>query len=84
MNPYSDMSNKYNCWPMRMIIYNLSLWLCLRKKFMMLIMLTSRPKQPDNDIDIFFDPLIDDLKLLKKKELNDYYKLKLYHSYKFD
>lgn len=67
MSPYSDMNSKYNCWPMRMIIYNLSLWLCLRRKFTMLTMLTSRPKQPDNDIGIFLDPLINDLKLLKKK-----------------
>ena len=36
----------------------------MKRKFMMLTLLISGPKQPGNDIDIFLQPLIDDLKML--------------------
>ena len=36
----------------------------MKRKFMMLSLLISSPKQSGRDIDIFFAPLIDDLKLL--------------------
>ncbi|KAA0041709.1 transposase [Cucumis melo var. makuwa] len=28
INPYSDMSSKYSCWPVMTVIYNLPPWLC--------------------------------------------------------
>ncbi|KAL0546158.1 hypothetical protein IC582_016064 [Cucumis melo] len=58
------MSSKYNCWPVVMVIYNLPPWLCMKRKFMMLSILISGPKQPGDDIGIYLEPLIDDLKLL--------------------
>ncbi|KAA0053557.1 hypothetical protein E6C27_scaffold190G001230 [Cucumis melo var. makuwa] len=64
INPYSDMSSKYSCWPVVMVIYNLSPWLRVKRKFMMLSILISGPKQPGDDIRIYLEPLIDDLKLL--------------------
>ena len=44
--------------------YNLPPWLCVKRKFMMLTLLISGPKQPGNDIDVYLAPLIDDLRLL--------------------
>ncbi|KAL4021144.1 hypothetical protein IC575_019935 [Cucumis melo] len=41
INPYSDMSSKYSCWPVVMVIYNLPPWLCMKRKFMMLSILIS-------------------------------------------
>ncbi|KAL0534179.1 hypothetical protein IC582_028463 [Cucumis melo] len=64
INPYSDMSSKYSCWPVVMVIYNLSPWLCMKRKFMMLSILIFSPKKPGDDIGIYLEPLIDDLKLL--------------------
>ncbi|KAA0043052.1 transposase [Cucumis melo var. makuwa] len=64
INPYSDMSSKYSCWPVVMVIYNIPPWLCMKRKFMMLSILISGPKQPGDDIRIYLEPLIDDLKLL--------------------
>ncbi|KAL0549285.1 hypothetical protein IC582_013766 [Cucumis melo] len=64
INPYSDMSSKNSCWPVVMVIYNLTPWLCMKRKFMMLSILISGPKQPGDDIGIYLEPLIDDLKLL--------------------
>ncbi|XP_062010312.1 uncharacterized protein LOC133726719 [Rosa rugosa] len=64
INPHSSLSSRYSCWPVIMVNYNLPPWLCMKRKFMMLTMLISGPKQPGNDIDIYLAPLIDDLKTL--------------------
>ncbi|PNX72846.1 hypothetical protein L195_g028743, partial [Trifolium pratense] len=47
-----------------LLIYNLPPWLCMKRKFVMLTMLISGPRQPGNDIDIYLAPLIEDLKLM--------------------
>ncbi|XP_073120575.1 uncharacterized protein [Henckelia pumila] len=64
INPHSLMSSAYSCWPVVMITYNLPPWLCMKRKFMMLTLLISGPKQPGNDIDVYLAPLVDDLKCL--------------------
>jgi hypothetical protein len=61
INPHSSMSSRYSCWPVILVTYNLPPWLCMKRKFMMLTLLISGPKQPGNDIDIYLEPLIDDL-----------------------
>ena len=64
INPFSNMSSSYSCWPVILCIYNLPPWLCMKRRFTMLTLLISGPKQPGNDIDIYLEPLIDDLKVL--------------------
>jgi hypothetical protein len=63
-NPHSSLSSKYSCWPVILVSYNLPPWLCMKRKYMMLTLLISGPKQPGNDIDVCLQPLIDDLKIL--------------------
>ncbi|KAL6129740.1 hypothetical protein ACLB2K_073089 [Fragaria x ananassa] len=63
-NPYGAVNSKYSCWPVILITYNLPPWLCMKRKYMMLILLISGPKQPKNDIDVYLQPLVDDLKVL--------------------
>ncbi|CAL9024339.1 unnamed protein product [Prunus brigantina] len=63
-NPHSSLSSRYSCWPVILVTYNLLPWLCMKRKFMMLTLLISGPKQPGNDIDVYLEPLIDDLKSL--------------------
>ncbi|KAL6219906.1 hypothetical protein ACLB2K_007664 [Fragaria x ananassa] len=63
-NPYRSLSSKYSCWPVVLVMYNLPPWLCMKRKHMMLTLLIARPKQPGNDIDVYLQPLIDDLKKL--------------------
>ncbi|KAI5350203.1 hypothetical protein L3X38_003094 [Prunus dulcis] len=60
-NPHSSLSSRYSCWPVILVTYNLPPWLCMKRKFMMLTLLISDPKQPGNDIDVYLEPLIDDL-----------------------
>ncbi|KAK9206706.1 hypothetical protein WN943_016985 [Citrus x changshan-huyou] len=64
INPHSSLSSRYSCWPVILVTYNLPPWLCVKRKFMMLTLLISGPKQPGNDIDVYLAPLIDDLRLL--------------------
>jgi len=64
MNPFGNLSTNHNCWPVILFIYNLSPGLCMKRKYMMLSMMISGPKQPRNDIDVYLNPLVEDLKLL--------------------
>jgi len=64
INPFGNLSTNYNCWPVILFIYNLSPGLCMKRKYMMLSMMISGPKQPGNDIDVYLNPLIEDMKLL--------------------
>ena len=63
-NPYSMKSSQHSCWPVILVTYNLPPWLCMKRKYMMLTLLISGPKQPGNDIDVYLQPLIHDLKKL--------------------
>ncbi|KAL0544362.1 hypothetical protein IC582_019476 [Cucumis melo] len=72
VNPHGDMSSKYSCWPIVMVIYNLPPWLCMKRKYMMLSMLISGPKQLGDDIGTYLAPLIKDLKLLWKNGVECY------------
>ncbi|CAL8174556.1 unnamed protein product [Prunus armeniaca] len=62
--PPSSLSSRYSCWTVILVTYNLPPWLCMKRKFMMFTLLISGPKQPGNDINVYLEPLIDDLKSL--------------------
>ena len=62
--PHSSMTSKHSSWSVLTITYNLPPWLCMKRKFMMLYLLISRPRQPSNDIDAYLAPLVNDLKTL--------------------
>ena len=64
MNPFGNLSTNHSSWPVLLVIYNLPPWLCMKRKYLILSMMISGPKQPGNDIDVYLGPLIEDLKLL--------------------
>ncbi|XP_074283940.1 uncharacterized protein LOC141608493 [Silene latifolia] len=64
MNPFGNLSSQWSTWPVLLTIYNLPPWLCMKRKYLMMSLLISGPRQPGNDIDVYLEPLIDDLKLL--------------------
>jgi hypothetical protein len=76
MNPFGNMSTSHSTWPVVLSIYNLPPWLCNKRKYIMLSILISGPKQPGNDIDVYLRPLVDDLKKLWSEgvEVWDQYK----------
>ena len=68
MNPYGEFGSAHSTWPVTLCMFNLPPWLCLKRKFIMMPVLIEGPKEPGNDIDVFLQPLMDDLLLLWKEE----------------
>nr|GEV64854.1 hypothetical protein [Tanacetum cinerariifolium] len=61
-NPFGNLSQSYNMWPMILTTYNLPLWLCMKENSFMLMLLIPGPKSPGKDIFVYLRPLINDLK----------------------
>ncbi|KAL0313050.1 UNVERIFIED_CONTAM: hypothetical protein Sradi_5704300 [Sesamum radiatum] len=61
-NPFGIMSTFYNIWPVILVLYNLVSWMCMKDPFLLLAMLIPGPKSPGNNIDVYLQPLIDELK----------------------
>ncbi|KAL6658573.1 hypothetical protein ACP70R_004159 [Stipagrostis hirtigluma subsp. patula] len=64
MNPFGDLSSQHSTWPVILTMYNLPPWLCHKRKYLMLAILIQGPKQPGNDIDVFLEPLLEDMATL--------------------
>lgn len=67
MNPFGNMSTNHSSWHVLLMIYNISHWLCMKRKYMMLSMMISRSRQPGNNIYVYLSSLIGYLKLLWDK-----------------
>lgn len=63
-NPFGDRNSQYSCWPVTLVAYNLPPSLCMAKEHLLLTLLIPGPKQPGNNIDVYLEPLIEDLKEL--------------------
>jgi len=63
-NPFGMISTTYTTWPMIINPYNLPPWLCKKQPYWMMSMLVLGPKSLGNNIDVYFRPLIDELKEL--------------------
>jgi len=66
VNPFGNQSSTHSTWPVVLSILNLPPWLCKKRKYLMLTILVSGPKQAGDRIDVYFRPLVDDLKKLWK------------------
>lgn len=60
-NPLDMKNSHYSCWPVQLVNYNLPPDLCMKKENIRLTLLILGPHQPGNSIDIYLEPLIDDL-----------------------
>ncbi|KAG8472230.1 hypothetical protein CXB51_034470 [Gossypium anomalum] len=63
-NPFKIMSTSYSTWPVVLVPYNLPLWICMKQSSFILSMIILGEKGPGNDIDIYLQPLIKELKQL--------------------
>jgi hypothetical protein len=61
INPFREQSSSHSTWPVTRCIYNLPPWLCMKRKFIMMLVLIEGPKQPGNDIDVYLRPLVEEL-----------------------
>ncbi|XP_012827605.1 PREDICTED: uncharacterized protein LOC105948893 isoform X2 [Erythranthe guttata] len=71
-NPFGTMSNSYNMWPVIIIPYNLPPWKCMKKSYFIMSLLIPGPHQPGKDIDIYLQPLVDELKDLWNEGVQTY------------
>ncbi|XP_020271957.1 uncharacterized protein LOC109847122 [Asparagus officinalis] len=63
-NPFGIMSSGWSTWPVVLTPYNLPPWLCMKQPYMILSLLIPGKHAPGNDIDVFLEPLINELKQL--------------------
>ena len=63
-NPFRTMSISYSTWPVVLMAYNMPPWMCMKPEYCMLSFLIPGPRSPGNDIDIYLQPLIEELKEL--------------------
>ncbi|GJZ85542.1 hypothetical protein Tco_0650881, partial [Tanacetum coccineum] len=61
-SPNSSCSNPYTCWPVFISVYNLPPWMALKESYVQLTLLIPGRKIPDQIIDVFLRPLIDEMK----------------------
>ena len=71
-NHFGNMNNNYSMWPVTLISYNLLPWLIMKKPYFTLSLLIPSPHQPENDIDIYLKPLVDELKELWEEGVDTY------------
>ncbi|XP_077247212.1 uncharacterized protein LOC143886926 [Tasmannia lanceolata] len=71
-NPFRTMSIAHSTWPVVLIPYNLPPWMCMKQPYMMLSLLIPGPSSPGNDIDVYLQPLIEELKELWVSGLQTY------------
>jgi hypothetical protein len=71
-NPFGNMSTTYSMWPVVITPYNLPPWRCMKAPFMILSLLIPGPGAPGNDIDVYLQPLVDDLHELWNEGVSTY------------
>ncbi|XP_077232767.1 uncharacterized protein LOC143871132 isoform X2 [Tasmannia lanceolata] len=71
-NPFRTMSIAHSTWPVILMPYNLPPWMCMKQPYMMLSLLNPGPSAPGNDIDVYLQPLIEELKELWEDGLQTY------------
>ncbi|XP_042958053.1 uncharacterized protein LOC122293566 [Carya illinoinensis] len=60
-NPFNNLAKPYSIWPVILVPYNLPPWLCMKDMFFRTSLIIPGPKSLGNDIDVYLQPLIDEL-----------------------
>ncbi|XP_045833662.1 uncharacterized protein LOC123924740 [Trifolium pratense] len=63
-SPFNISGKPYSCWPVIVTPYNLPPSMCMKEEYLFLTLIIPGPKNPKGKIDVFLQPLIDELKLL--------------------
>lgn len=71
-NPFKTMNVSHSTWPVILIPYNLPPGDCMKKSHLMLSLLVPGPTEPGNNLDIYLQPLIAELKELFEFGINTY------------
>ncbi|KAL8156692.1 hypothetical protein AgCh_001698 [Apium graveolens] len=63
-NPFGTMSGSHSTWPVVVLNYNLPPWLNMKPENLILSTLIPGPTDPGNSIDVYLQPLVEELKEL--------------------
>ena len=66
------MSNAHRTWPVILVPYNLPPWKCMKTPFTIMSLLIHSRKAPTRDIDLYLQPLIEELKKLWTDGIDTY------------
>ena len=58
------MSIAHSTWPVVLVNYNLSPWIFMKPEYLSLCLIIPGPKSPGQDIDVYMQPLVKELKEL--------------------
>jgi hypothetical protein len=61
MNPFGENRTVHSTWLVILMMYNIPIWLCHKRKYLMLSILIQGPKQAGIDIAMFLEPLKEDM-----------------------
>jgi hypothetical protein len=61
MNPFGENRIVHSTWPVILAMYNLPTWLYHKRKYLILSILIQGLKQAGIDIDVFLEPLMEDM-----------------------
>jgi hypothetical protein len=64
MNPFNERMSDCSTWPMILTMYNIPTYLCQKRKYILLTILIFGPKQLGIDIDVFLEPLMQEMERL--------------------
>ncbi|KAH7833075.1 hypothetical protein Vadar_002868 [Vaccinium darrowii] len=65
-NPFGMMNVSHSTWPAVLMPYNLPPWMCKKQPYFMFSLLIPDRSTPENNIDIYLQPLIEELKELRE------------------
>ena len=71
-NPFRTLSSTHSTWPVVLMVYNLPPWMSMKPDYFMLSLLIPGPQSPGNDIDVYLQPLIEELKELWESGVETY------------
>ncbi|XP_004488866.1 uncharacterized protein [Cicer arietinum] len=63
-NPFRTMNVSHSTWPVLLIPYIFPPWCCMKAEYSMLSLLIPGPQSPGNNVDVYLQPLIEELKVL--------------------
>ena len=61
---FGQAGQQYSSWRVILTPYNLPPWLCMKEQFMLLTVLIPGPRNPKDKLNVFLQPLIDELNQL--------------------
>ncbi|XP_004295827.1 PREDICTED: uncharacterized protein LOC101302054 [Fragaria vesca subsp. vesca] len=64
LNPFRSINIVHSTWPVILVPYNLPPLMCMKQPFIFLSVLIDGPKAPGDKIDVYLQPLIEELKEL--------------------